>query len=304
MTLRIGTRASLLARTQSALVGDALVAEAGGGLGVEYVEIVTHGDLSRGSLVGLSDVGVFVTALRESLLADECDLIVHSLKDMPVAPAEGLNLAAIVTREDPRDALCAGGLTLAQLHGGARVGTSSPRRQAQVRSLRPDLDVTDIRGNVDTRLSRVGVEFDAVVLALAGLTRLSREGEADEIFEVDTMVPAPGQGALAIEIRADAPAAVQSLVASLDDAASRACVTAERAALDILQAGCAAPVGIHATCHDGKVWVHGRVIDGSGSLALNEYGSGPVGHAAAVGRSVAHSLLGRGAQRLMAASGT
>jgi hydroxymethylbilane synthase len=304
VTLRIGTRGSLLARTQSALVGDALRNAAGDGLDVEYVEMVTHGDLSRGSLVGLSEAGVFVTALRESLLADECDLIVHSLKDMPVAPFEGLQLAAIVARADPRDALCGGGHTLAELPSGARIGTSSPRRKAQVLALRPDVTVLDIRGNVDTRLSHIGGEYDAVVLALAGLARLGREDEADQVFDVDAMVPAPGQGALAIEIRADAPGPVQSLVAGLDDFSTRACVTAERAALEILEAGCAAPVGIHAITRDGKVHVHGRVIDGSGRLALNEHGSGPVAHAAAVGRSVAHELLGRGAKRLMAASGT
>lgn len=302
MTLRIGTRGSQLARNQSALVGDALRREAASELDVEYVEIVTHGDLSRGSLVGLSEVGVFVNALREALLNDECDLIVHSLKDMPVAPADGLTLAAIVAREDARDALCAGGLTLAELPAGAKVGTSSPRRRAQVLSLRQDLDVQDIRGNVDTRLSKIGNDFDAVVLALAGLRRLGRQDEADEVFEVDTMVPAPGQGALAIEIREDAPATLQALVSSLDDVSTRACVSAERAALGVLQAGCAAPVGIHATCSDGKVHVHARVVDASGSLALNEYGVGPVAHADSVGRGVAHTLLGRGASRLMAPS--
>src|SRR6187549_197352 len=172
MNIRLGTRGSTLATTQSGLVADALVAagaERGLEVTVELVTITTHGDISRGSLVGLSEVGVFVTALRRSLLAGDCDVIVHSLKDMPTAPADGLELAAIGEREDVRDALCAAGRNLAGLPHGARVGTGSPRRAAQLLALRPDLEAVEIRGNVDTRLDMVGTSLDAVILAAAGL---------------------------------------------------------------------------------------------------------------------------------------
>ena len=256
MKIRLGTRGSALATTQSGLVADALVA-AGAARGVEVevelVTITTHGDISRASLVGLSEVGVFVTALRTALLAGECDVIVHSLKDMPTAPYEGLELAAIPAREDVRDALCANGRTLAGLHSGSRVGTGSPRRSAQVLALRPDVVTVAIRGNVDTRLAMVGNDVDAVVLASAGLNRLGRGDEASELFEPSAMLPAPGQGALAVEIADSAPDELAQLVRSLDDGSTRAAVTAERAALAVLDAGCSAPVGAFATVDGGSL---------------------------------------------------
>lgn len=300
MALRIGTRGSALARAQSALIGDALVAESASALEVEYVEVVTHGDVTPGSLVGLEETGVFVTALRKALLHDECDLVVHSLKDMPIAPFEGLEILAIPRRADARDALCAGGATLAELPAGALVGTSSPRRAAQVLALRPDLEITEVRGNVDTRLSRISDRYDAVILAKAGLDRLGRADEADEVFGAEAVVPAPGQGALAIEVRSDAPASLRAAVAALDDAATRARVTAERAALAVLQAGCAAPVGAYATIRSGELRLHTRVISPDGTLVLNEHQRGPLARAEQVGRAAGHSLLGRGAGSLIA----
>ena len=299
MALRIGTRGSALARAQSQLVADALAAESGARAEVEFVEIVTHGDVTPGSLVGLEETGVFVTALRRALLNGECDIVVHSLKDMPVAPFEGLDLLAIPTRADARDALCAGGASLSDLPSGAVVGTSSPRRAAQLLALRPDLVVTDVRGNVDTRLSRISDHYDAVILAMAGLQRLGRSGEADEIFAADALVPAPGQGALAIEVRADAAPELRAAVLALDDLATRARVTAERAALAVLQAGCTAPVGAYATIRSGELRLHVRVVSPDGTLALNEHQRGPIARAEHVGKAAGHALLGRGAGSLI-----
>lgn len=303
MHIRLGTRGSALATTQSGLVADALVAagaERGLEVQVELVTITTHGDVSRASLVGLSEVGVFVTALRTSLLAGECDVVVHSLKDMPVAPYEGIELAATPPREDVRDALCAGGRKLAGLRSGAVVGTGSPRRAAQILALRPDLVTTDIRGNVDTRLARVGDDLDAVVLATAGLNRLGRADEIDEAFDVADVLPAPGQGALAVEIRSDAPAELADLVRSLDDASTRAAVTAERAALGVLDAGCSAPVGAFATVTDGILDLTVRVMNTAGTLTLTETASGRADDAVSHGKRAAYALLGRGAASLMA----
>jgi len=300
--IRLGTRGSALATTQSGLVADALVAagaQRGLEVEVELVTITTHGDISRASLVGLSEVGVFVTALRTALLAGECDVIVHSLKDMPTAPYEGLELAAIPAREDVRDALCANGRTLAGLHSGSRVGTGSPRRSAQVLALRPDVVTVAIRGNVDTRLAMVGNDVDAVVLASAGLNRLGRGDEASELFEPSAMLPAPGQGALAVEIADSAPDELAQLVRSLDDDSTRAAVTAERAALAVLDAGCSAPVGAFATVDGGTLTLSVRVMNLDGTLTLNENVTGRVEDAVSLGKSSAHALLGRGAARLM-----
>lgn len=302
MKIRLGTRGSALATTQSGMVAQSLK-DAGAAKGleveVELVTITTHGDISRASLVGLSEVGVFVTALRSALLAGECDVVVHSLKDMPTAPAEGIELAALPQREDPRDALCAGGRTLAGLPAGATVGTGSPRRSAQVLALRPDLVAVPIRGNVDTRLAKVGEDLDAVVLAAAGLNRLGRAQEVSEVFDPADVLPAPGQGALAVEIAADAPDDLAELVRSLDDADTRAAVTAERAALAVLDAGCSAPVGAFATVADGVLDLTVRVMNSAGTLTLTERSRGRSGDAASLGRACGFSLLGRGAASLM-----
>lgn len=302
MKLRLGTRASQLARTQSGMVArdiEAAAAARGVDLEVELVFITTEGDVNRASLVGLSQTGVFVNALRDALLADECDLLVHSLKDIPVVQPDNIELAAVPPREDVRDALCTRGETLAELPAGARVGTGSPRRGAQVLALRPDLVVEGIRGNVDTRLGKLHDGFDAVVLAAAGLSRLGRLDDATELFAPEDMVPAPGQGALSIEIKPDADPAWADIVRSLDDADTRAAVTAERTLLRILEAGCAAPVAAHATVADGRLTLRARVVNTAGTLVLNETATGPVGQAAALGRSTGHTLLGRGAARLM-----
>ncbi|WP_084102170.1 hydroxymethylbilane synthase [Demequina sp. NBRC 110051] len=302
MKLRLGTRASQLATTQSGMVArdiEAAAAARGVDVEVELVHITTEGDVNRASLVGLSQTGVFVNALRDALLADECDLLVHSLKDIPVVQPEDIELAAVPPREDVRDALCTRGEALADLPAGARVGTGSPRRAAQVLALRPDLTVEGIRGNVDTRLGKLHDGFDAVVLAAAGLARLGRSDDVTEFFAEDSMVPAPGQGALSIEIKPDADPAWADIVRSLDDPATRAAVTAERTVLQVLEAGCAAPVAAYATVDGPRLTLHARVVNTAGTLVLNETASGPVAQAAALGRSTGHTLLGRGAARLM-----
>ncbi len=302
MKLRLGTRASQLARTQSGMVATAIqdrARERGLDLEVELVDITTHGDISRGSLVGLSEVGVFVAALRESLLDGGCDLAVHSLKDIPTQPHPELEMAAISEREDVRDALCTTGPSLKDLPEGSAIGTGSPRRAAQLLALRPDLRVEPLRGNVDTRLGRVGTDLDAVVLAAAGLSRLGRLDEATELLDPADMVPAPGQGALAIEIAPGADAEWADIVRSLDHADTRAAVTAERALLGVLDSGCSAPVGAYGTVKDGQLSLTARVVDVAGTLALNEFAQGPVSEAESIGRSTGWTLLGRGAARLM-----
>lgn len=244
-TVRIGTRASTLALTQTGHVADALTRSGAGD--IELVQVRTDGDRLTGSLASLGGTGVFVTALRDALLDGRCDVAVHSLKDLPTGTADGLVIGAVPVREDPRDALCARhSWTLESLPEGARVGTGSPRRAAQLLAVRPDLDIVDIRGNVDTRLRRVARDdLDAVVLACAGLARLGRLEAITQALDPAVMTPAPGQGALAVEVRADLEpgSPLHRALAALDDPATRLAVVAERALLARLEAGCAAPVG-------------------------------------------------------------
>lgn len=250
--LRLGTRGSALAMSQSGQVADAL--RAATGREVELVEVVTAGDRSSAPVQQLG-VGVFVSALRDALVAKEIDFAVHSYKDLPTAGHPGLHIAAVPQREDPRDALIArGGLTLAELPPGATVGTGAPRRIAQLLALGLQLTVTPIRGNVDTRVGRVlgpAADLDAVVLARAGLARLGRAAQITETLDPMLMLPAPAQGALAVECRLDDTDLVE-LLALLDHAPSRAAVTAERAFLATLEAGCSAPVAAFAVIAEGE----------------------------------------------------
>ncbi|TQL48073.1 hydroxymethylbilane synthase [Homoserinimonas aerilata] len=269
--IRIGTRGSALALAQTGQIADRVRRASGGE--VEIVTVTTEGDTSRASLSSLGGTGVFASALREALLAGECDLVVHSLKDLPTAPAEGLRIGAVPKRADARDALIArDGLTLATLPEGARVGTGSPRRVAQLRSVRPDLVLSDIRGNIDTRLGFVhGGSLDAVVLAAAGLGRLGRLDAATELFELSAHPSAPGQGALAIEVRERVPAALAGVLQGLEHASTRLAATAERAVLARLEAGCAAPVGATALIDSDLLLLTATVysIDGSRSLSAS-----------------------------------
>lgn len=292
--LRLGTRRSALATAQAGQVARAL--EAATGAVVELVPVTTEGDVSDLPLDRIGGTGVFVSALREAVLADRVDFAVHSMKDLPTAPAPGLLLGAVPVREDPRDVLVArDGRTLLDLAPGARVGTGSPRRAAQLRALGFGLDVVGVRGNVDTRLALVERgEVDAVVLARAGLARLGRLGAVTEVLDPLQMLPAPGQGALAVECRAGDTALLAAL-GSLDDPGSRAAVTAERAVLAGLGAGCSAPVGALAEVAEDELFVRAVVVSPDGGTVLRLSATGAVGAATALGRRLADDLLREGA---------
>ncbi|WP_055589822.1 hydroxymethylbilane synthase [Streptacidiphilus griseoplanus] len=322
-TLRLGTRRSALATAQSGMVAEQ-VAELTG-RPVELVEITTYGDTSREHLAQIGGTGVFVSALRDALQGGRIDLAVHSLKDLPTAAPDGLLLAAVPVREDSRDALVArDGLTLVELaekcvaHGDgrpARIGTGSPRRMAQLNAYAAAhglaVETVPIRGNVDTRIGYVrSGELDAVVLAAAGLSRLGRLSEATQLLGFDLMLPAPGQGALAVECAAH-DTRLAAALAALDHRPTRAAVTAERALLAALEAGCSAPVGALATVlgTDGpatELRLEGVVGTPDGTTLLQMSTTGPIAldgtfeqQAAALGRDLAARMLARGAAGLM-----
>ena len=297
--LRLGTRASALALAQSGHVADSLRAL---GHDVELVHITTRGDASAAAITQLGGTGVFVTALRDALLADQVDLAVHSYKDLPTAVADGLVIAAVPPRQDARDVLVArDGLTLGELPTGATVGTGSPRRTAQLRALGLGLSVVPVRGNVDTRIRKVATgELDAVVLARAGLARLDRLGEVTEVLDPLQVLPAPAQGALAVECRLGP---LVDDLAVLDHADSRTTVDAERALLAFLEAGCSAPVGALAEVAEGddgdEVFLRGLVAALDGTDAVRLSATGPTSDAPGVGRRLAAELLDLGAADLM-----
>jgi hydroxymethylbilane synthase len=304
-TLRLGTRGSALARTQSQAVADGITAATG--TPVELVHIVTEGDRSSAAIAQLGGTGVFVAAIRRALLEGSVDLAVHSYKDLPTAPEPGLIIAAVPVREDPRDALVArDGLTLGELPPGSRIGTGAPRRVAQLRALGLGLDIVPIRGNVDTRLGRVSSgELDAVVLARAGLARLGRLEEITETLDPLQVLPAPAQGALAVECRTS-DARTRELLGRLEDAPVRACVVAERSTLAALEAGCSAPVAAYAEVAEGdtgpELFLRASVTAIDGSDAVRGSIAGSLLEAAALGRALAAELLDRGAAELMAVS--
>jgi hydroxymethylbilane synthase len=304
-TLRLGTRASQLATTQSRTVADAITAASG--VPVELVHISTEGDRSSAAIAQLGGTGVFVAAIRQALLEGTVDVAVHSYKDLPTLPEPGLAVAAVPLREDPRDALVArNGLTLGELPPGSRVGTGAPRRVAQLRALGLGLEIVPIRGNVDTRMSRVVPgDLDAVVLARAGLTRLGRLDAVTETLDPLQVLPAPAQGALAVECRAD-DVRTRELLASLDDPDTRACVVAERTTLAALEAGCSAPVAAYAELAEGEdgpeLFLRASVTALDGSDGVRGSITGPPAEADRLGRDLAADLLDRGAAELMAAA--
>lgn len=307
--LRLGTRGSALAMAQSGHVAEALTAATG--RPVELVEVVTAGDRSTAPVQRLG-VGVFVSALRDALTAGEIDFAVHSYKDLPTAAAPGLHVAAVPPRQDPRDALVAtNGRTLAELPPGARVGTGALRRIAQLHALGMQLEVTPIRGNVDTRLGRVlgpDADLDAVVLARAGLNRIGRADVITETLDPMLMLPAPAQGALAVECRADDQDVIE-LLALLDHAPSRAAITAERALLATLEAGCSAPVAAYAVLAEGEptdegdvnqeIYLRGAVISPDGTRDLRLSRTGTPADAAEIGKALAAELLELGADSIL-----
>jgi hydroxymethylbilane synthase len=298
--LRLGTRKSPMAMVQSQQVARLITERTG--RAVELTGITTFGDVSRADLAQIGGTGVFVSGLRTSLLHGDIDIAVHSLKDLPTAQPDGIVLAAVPTRDDPRDALAArDGAKLADLPPGAKIGTGSPRRAAQLLLLRPDVRPVPVRGNAGTRLQRVeSGEVDAVVLAYAGLARIRRLDAVTQVFDLDEMLPAPGQGALAVECRSGRPD-LADLLACADDPATRAAITAERSLLAALEAGCSAPVGGYAAGTDG-LRLRAVVVAADGDTALRASAGGPADEAESLGREVAAELLRRGAGRYTAVS--
>jgi hydroxymethylbilane synthase len=306
-TIRVGTRTSHLAVNQTKVVASDIRERLQ--CDIELVEVTTEGDRSQTAGTPLEQAGgtgVFVSALRDALLNGQVDVAVHSLKDLPTAAADGIALAAVPLREDPRDVVVArDGLTLGELPAGSRVGTGSPRRVAQLLALGLGLDVAGVRGNVDTRIGKVrSGEYDAVLLARAGLARIFRLEEVTEVLDPLQMLPAPGQGALAVECRADDELAA-ALAAALDHRASRAAVEAERAVLATLEGGCSAPVGALAELVEGEdgeeLWVRAIALSRDGALSVRMSATGDPNDAAGVGARLAKEMLADGAGDLEAA---
>ncbi|MGM7698303.1 hydroxymethylbilane synthase [Microbacterium sp. A84] len=321
--IRLGTRRSALALAQSGHVATAL--EKISGRKVELVPIVSEGDTNRASLSEIGGLGIFATRLREALLAGECDILVHSLKDLPTDVPARLLIAATPVREDARDVVITrDGTPLHQLAAGAKVGTGSPRRIAQVHRHAPRAEVVDIRGNVDSRLARVeSGELDAVILAAAGLSRLGSETSlAREYLSLAEWPTAPGQGSLAVETTMDASAELLAALAQLDDADTRLAITAERGILEGLDAGCQAPMAAHAVVTGDSIHVRTAVyapegerqigldvteslsrgyirLNGSGNGADTADGADPNHAAREIGLSVARRLLAQGAAELV-----
>jgi hydroxymethylbilane synthase len=286
-----------MAMAQSRQVADMITERTG--RQVEIVGLTTLGDVSRAQLTQIGGTGVFVSALREALLDGQVDLAVHSLKDLPTGPAAGVVLAAVPPRDDPRDVLVArDGAKLADLPPGAKIGTGSPRRVAQLLGLRGDLRCVPIRGNANTRLGKVGDgELDGLVLAYAGLARIGYAHAVTQVFEPDEMLPAPGQGALAVECR-DGEPELAALLAAVTDQASLAAVTAERSLLEALEAGCSAPVGAYAAGTD-QLRMRAAVMSTDGRRVLRAHGSAPAADARQLGRDLAAELLRSGAPELI-----
>ncbi|MGY4859034.1 hydroxymethylbilane synthase [Cryobacterium sp. AP23] len=302
-TIRVGTRGSELAMAQTTTIANRI--QAATSAEVEIIPITTHGDVSRESLSSLGGTGVFASALREALLNDECDVVVHSFKDLPTDPYAGLVIGATPKRADARDVLCArAGFTLATLPEGAKVGTGSPRRAAQLREKRPDLEVVDIRGNVGTRLALITDDkLDAVVLAAAGLGRLGLlENMATDYLELSDWPTAPGQGALAVEVREGKPdRLLTKALAVLNHATTQATVTAERHVLARLEAGCAAPIGATAVIDDGLLFLTATVYSPDGTRRITaSHAATPESHSVADLQDAALDVAERAATELLA----
>lgn len=301
--IRVGTRGSALALVQTRLVIEALHAY-DPAIACEVITITTRGDVRTDvPLAALGGRGVFAAELEQALRAAEVDIAVHSAKDLPSTLADDMTLAAFLPREDVRDAIVTRGPRLADLPAGAVVGTSSPRRACQIRALRADVELRDIRGNVPTRLRKLDDgDYDAIVLAAAGLRRLGLADRITEWLSMDDMLPSPGQGAVAIETRAGDTRTI-ALLAPIDHAETRVRVVAERAFLARLGAGCSAPTAAHATLRDGMLDVEG-LIGASDGTTLRERRTGPSDDGEALGRAVAEALLARGGDAMLAAAGS
>lgn len=309
--LRIGTRGSALALWQANFIAERLKQTSG--VDIEIVRIRTAGDhmqtasvakpLAERSAENVAK-GIFIKELEDALLAGSVDLAVHSMKDVPTEAPAGLKFPAITQREDPRDCLISRqGRTLKTLPFGARVGTSSLRRQAQLRHHRPDLEVADLRGNVDTRIKKLeSGEYDAVVLAMAGVNRLGLAGKITQVLDEEIMLPAVGQGALGIEARSD-DAKVVEIVAALDHDETRACVTAERAVLRALQGGCQIPLGALAHIRGDRLHLEAAVFSPHGSEHVQSSDDGPAADADEIGKRLGAALIEAGADNILRMAG-
>lgn len=296
--IRIATRRSPLARWQANHVA-ALLRAREPGLEVRLHEVTTKGDkILEVPLAKVGGKGLFVKEIEDALLGGEAEIAVHSMKDLPALLAEGLAVGAVPEREDPRDALCSRGARLEELRKGARVGTSSLRRSAQLRALRPDLHVETIRGNVETRLRKIEQGLDAVVLAYAGLRRLGLADRATQVFDPGQMLPAVAQGALAIEARAS-DAATMGRLAPLEHGTTRQRVEAERGLLRRLEGGCQVPIAAHAVIEGGRLTLRALVASLDGTRLVRGERSGPAAEAVAIGEALGDELLGKGAAEIL-----
>ncbi len=297
--IRIATRRSPLAKWQANHVADLLRAKEPG-LEVRLHELVTKGDrILEVPLAEVGGKGLFVKEIEDALLAGDAEIAVHSMKDLPALLAPSLAIGAVPEREDPRDALCSPRYkTLAGLPKGARVGTSSLRRSAQLKVLRPDLRIEMVRGNVETRLRKASEELDAVVLAYAGLRRLGLAEHATYVFPAEEMLPAVAQGALALEARAsDAP--TMTRLAALDHAETRVRVEAERGFLARIEGGCQVPIAGHATIQGGRVLMRALVASLDGTQVIRGERTGPAAEARQMGVALAEELLSKGADAIL-----
>jgi hydroxymethylbilane synthase len=294
--LRIGTRGSMLAKWQAESVRKRLFAATG--MEAEIVVIKTSGDkMQQAALTQIGGKGIFIKELEEALLEETIDLAVHSVKDVPTDVSSRLMFPAVCRRDDVRD--CLVGSTLANLRHGARVGTSSLRRQAQLKHLRPELDLRDLRGNVDTRLRKVeSGEYEAVMVAKAGLDRLGLSQRISEVLSPEVCVPAVGQGAIAVECRLKDTEA-GDLLAPLDDAETRTSIIAERALLAALQGGCQVPLGAWARVERGELVLDACVCSVDGSQYVKQRATAPTDQAAELGQHMAHLLIDAGAQSIL-----
>ena len=301
-TLKIATRQSPLALWQANYVKDRLQ-QLYPDLTIELVPMLTKGDVILDSpLAKIGGKGLFVKELENALLNKEADIAVHSMKDVPMQFPEGLGLAVICQREDPRDAFVSHSYrTFAELPQGAVVGTSSLRRQCQLKALRPDLDIRSLRGNVGTRLSKLdNGDYDAIILASAGLIRLGSADRIASFIDVEQSLPAAGQGAVGIECRTD-DMQVQALLAPLADAETTYCVRAERAMNNHLQGGCQVPIGGYAVLQQGQLYLRALVGDIDGSRIIRAEGKSAVENAEVLGVKIAEQLLAQGADKILQA---
>ncbi len=301
--LRIGTRGSMLAKWQAESVRKQLFAATG--VDAEIVIIKTAGDkLQHASLTEIGGKGIFIKELEEALLDESIDLAVHSVKDIPTDTPSRLCFPAVCKRADVRDCLVsANGVSLANLRQGARVGTGSLRRQAQLLHIRPDLDFRDLRGNVDTRLRKVDSgEYEAILLAKAGLDRLGLSQRIAETLSPEVCMPAVGQGAIAVEARLK-DAEVASMVGALDDAETRTAIVAERALLAAMQGGCQLPLGAWARMERGELIMEACVCSVDGVQYIKERATGAAENAAQIGEQLARQLLDAGAMEILQTAG-